>query len=290
VNRNRTEPPAFISRQIREGSYLFLHLQPDPAAALVVVCVGRETCAEDYRVRRHRFPYWAVEYVTAGAGVFTADGRTSELGAGSVIAYGPETPHEIRAHGPHLTKYFIDFAGCGARERLASSGLPPGRHRLLATRRWIHDLFDQLLDCRRLPRESAALLAPLLAEALLLRLAEQPAPGLGTHQARETFQRCRDYLRTHFRRLQTVEEVGRACALSQPYVARLFKTHAAETPYQYLTRLKMTEAADLLLHEPIGVKAVAARVGFADPYHFSRAFKRFHGASPSAYREAFHRA
>jgi len=51
-------------------------------------------------------------------------------------------------------------------------------------------------------------------------------------------------------------------------------------------RLKLNKAASLLLTSSRPVHEVAAQVGFEDPYHFSRNFKKFHGLSPRNYRLA----
>lgn len=48
-----------------------------------------------------------------------------------------------------------------------------------------------------------------------------------------------------------------------------------------LTRRKMNLAAEFLLESGGLVKEAALRVGFADPYHFSRCFKSVHGVAPS---------
>jgi AraC-like DNA-binding protein len=44
----------------------------------------------------------------------------------------------------------------------------------------------------------------------------------------------------------------------------------------------MTIAAEHLIEHGGLIKEVAARVGFDDPYHFSRAFKAVHGVAPRA--------
>jgi AraC-like DNA-binding protein len=44
----------------------------------------------------------------------------------------------------------------------------------------------------------------------------------------------------------------------------------------------MNIAAEFLVEHGGLVKEVAQRVGFADPYHFSRAFKAVHGVAPRA--------
>ena len=78
-------------------------------------------------------------------------------------------------------------------------------------------------------------------------------------------------------------EVSAACSVNGVYVSRLFKRYTKETPYQMLTRLKVTYAANLILRENLSVKQVGAQVGFDDPYHFSRVFKRVNGLSPKRY-------
>ncbi|SDG19775.1 AraC-type DNA-binding protein [Lentzea fradiae] len=55
-------------------------------------------------------------------------------------------------------------------------------------------------------------------------------------------------------------------------------------PLTYLTEWRMALAADLLAESPTTVAAVARRVGYADAFGFSAAFKRVHGVSPSECR------
>ena len=54
----------------------------------------------------------------------------------------------------------------------------------------------------------------------------------------------------------------------------------------YLTSWRMALAADLMLAADSTVTAVAQQVGYGSPFTFSTAFKRAHGTSPRAYRNA----
>jgi AraC-like DNA-binding protein len=56
------------------------------------------------------------------------------------------------------------------------------------------------------------------------------------------------------------------------------------TPRQLIVAMKMREARRLLLDGTHRVADVAERLGFADPFHFSRRFKSFYGVSPSEVR------
>jgi AraC-like DNA-binding protein len=53
---------------------------------------------------------------------------------------------------------------------------------------------------------------------------------------------------------------------------------------QQVTHLRMRHAAALLSSESYPIIAVAARVGYDNPFAFSAAFKRSIGLAPSAYR------
>ena len=52
----------------------------------------------------------------------------------------------------------------------------------------------------------------------------------------------------------------------------------------YLVRARLDEAKRLLASPGTSVAQVAEQVGFDDPAHFSRSFKRAEGISPSDYR------
>ncbi len=75
--------------------------------------------------------------------------------------------------------------------------------------------------------------------------------------------------------------VGR---VSRTTLAKRFTELVGDGPVAYLTEWRMTLAADLLTRPELTVAAVARRVGYADAFGFSAAFKRVRGESPSAFR------
>ena len=82
----------------------------------------------------------------------------------------------------------------------------------------------------------------------------------------------------------TVESLARAVALSRSAFAARFAYLVGEPPLQYLTRWRMTEAAELLRLEDASVSTVAQRVGYRNPAAFMKAFTRSHGVGPGSYR------
>ena len=75
-----------------------------------------------------------------------------------------------------------------------------------------------------------------------------------------------------------------AVGLSRSALARRFAALVGEPPLAYLTRWRMTLAADLLRGEDRRLAEVAAAVGYESEFAFAKAFKRVRGVSPGRYR------
>ncbi|MFI9015028.1 AraC-type DNA-binding protein [Streptomyces sp. MnatMP-M77] len=84
----------------------------------------------------------------------------------------------------------------------------------------------------------------------------------------------------------TTAELAVRAGVSRTTLAKRFTELVGEGPVAYLTAWRMTLAADLLTRPELTVAAVARRVGYADAFGFSTAFKRLRGESPSAFRRA----
>ncbi|HEY4241285.1 MAG TPA: AraC family transcriptional regulator [Kofleriaceae bacterium] len=82
----------------------------------------------------------------------------------------------------------------------------------------------------------------------------------------------------------TVELLAKRVGLSRSAFAARFHELVGEPPLQYLARWRMSRAAELLRTTDDGVAAIAARVGYESLPSFTKAFKRWQGASPAAFR------
>jgi AraC-like DNA-binding protein len=82
----------------------------------------------------------------------------------------------------------------------------------------------------------------------------------------------------------TVEDLAAAAGCSRATYARRFASVVGETPMAYLAGWRIALAADLLRAPELTLEAVARRVGYANPFAFSVAFKRIRGQSPAHFR------
>ena len=82
----------------------------------------------------------------------------------------------------------------------------------------------------------------------------------------------------------TVERLAREVGMSRSAFAARFTQLVGEAPLQYLTRWRMTQAAELLREREDSVPAIAERVGYRNAAAFMKAFARVEGVGPGAYR------
>jgi AraC-like DNA-binding protein len=283
----RETQPDFFSAQISEAKRFYLDLNPPRNSPLAVVCGGVEHCAPDYEIHRRTFPYWSVEFVARGRGTLTLGKRRQELVPGTLFAYGPGIAQHILSDSrERLVKYFVDFAGTRAEALLKRNAPKPGGVVQTSAPSEVLALFEDLIRSGLHPTPYTARILAVEVELLVLKVAETAIPfGSAATRAFATFERCREHIEANHGALRTVEEVAAACHVEQAYLCRLFRRFGHSSPYQYLMRLKMNRAADLLLNSGRLVKEVAEELGFADAYHFSRVFKKVHGLAPSQFAQ-----
>ena len=82
----------------------------------------------------------------------------------------------------------------------------------------------------------------------------------------------------------TVTKLARTAGLSSSRLYREVRTHFRQTPGAMVQEIRIQRAAELLWQSGQKLQHVAALTGYADPFSFSRAFKRVMGVNPSAYR------
>ena len=93
---------------------------------------------------------------------------------------------------------------------------------------------------------------------------------------------CIQYMDEHFRDPNLdIEAVCNIGFMSVSSLQRAFNKYLRVSPKQYLIRLRMNHALNLLTMNELSVKEIAFACGFTDEKYFSRAFKKKYGYSPS---------
>lgn len=284
-------PPHFISTQITKGEYYFLNLKP--TSPFAVVCGGYEHCSLEYDYHRNRPGYTSLEFIIAGRARLEIEGRYFDLQPGTLFGYRHDTMWRMQSIGKTpLRKYFVALSGSHASELLAKSPLQKQTPIDLPGVQWIEEAFRQITKFGATEDELAERTCSLLAEALLLQL-DSEARKFNCESksiAQATYIRCRKYLREHFLKINSANELADRANVDPTYLSRLFRQFDNESPYKALIRMKMNHAARILVSQDVTIKEVSDLIGYPDQLHFSRTFKRTYGVSPKFFKKSVKRS
>jgi AraC-like DNA-binding protein len=130
------------------------------------------------------------------------------------------------------------------------------------------------------------LLDILLVQVLRAWADAQPSGGAGWLGALgdRTLANALGWMHAEPGRNWTVGELARRSGTSRATLARRFTSEVGMAPHEYLTRLRMQEAAHHLHEGQDGLAAIADRVGYESEFAFNRAFRRVMGVPPGEYR------
>ncbi len=255
----------------------------DLSRPLVINCCGRVHMdlpfTTDNRAGRHD---QYLMYVTSGEMDAVVNGEAHRLGAGDLALYPPETAYRYAKVGDEpVVYYWVHFTGSAAEAFLTGSGfstagvwhvgLCEGMLRAMGR------MFDNMsLGDRGSDVMGQSQLLRLLAEAQLqLKRSRTDSPRV---------QNALRFIHQSYREDIKVEQLARLEHLSVSRFSTLFRETTGMAPMNYVIRVRIENACELLSGTDLSVRQVAQLVGYDDPHYFSRHFRELVGVTASRYR------
>ncbi|MGM0620553.1 MAG: AraC family transcriptional regulator [Bacteroidota bacterium] len=93
------------------------------------------------------------------------------------------------------------------------------------------------------------------------------------------------YMRENLHKKLTLENLAGEAGFSPSHFSLLFRKKTGRSPMDYLIYLRIQRACQYLDNTGYRVQEIARKVGYEDPYYFSRLLKKVMGNSPSEYRK-----
>jgi len=106
-------------------------------------------------------------------------------------------------------------------------------------------------------------------------------------ESRQVIKEALKYIADHYSEKLTLEEVAEVIDLSPYYFSHLIKEELGMTFVDYLTRVRIEVAKNLLRNTKRKLTQIAFDVGYGDQSYFSKVFKKREGITPSQYRRAY---
>ena len=167
----------------------------------------------------------------------------------------------------------LEFVICAEREASLNGGIEPyGFH----SRK---DYMKMVLECA----------GYTALRAWFLQKLEDVCKKVATKQEKQSesiVSKAKQYINQNFSKELTLDEVSRNVNISPYYFSKLFKEETGENFIEYLTKIRIRHAKELLKNPLLSIKEICVMSGYSDPNYFSRIFKKQERVTPSEYRES----
>lgn len=241
---------------------------------------------------RHSHDAYSFAVTESGAQRFWCRGGDHTSGAGMVMAFNPDDPHDGSTAVELGFTYRIVHIGPDVLRSVLSDAADSSAPMPLFPRPVQHDsvlrhallrLHTALTDgAGRLVRDERLTEAVL---AMVRRGASRTAYGAGRTAGAVAVRRARALLEDAYAEDLTAERLAEAAGCSRFALYRAFRAEHGLSPSDFQRQLRLRGARRLLLRGDSAAEAAAA-VGFADQSHFHRWFVRCYGITPGEFRRA----
>ena len=90
------------------------------------------------------------------------------------------------------------------------------------------------------------------------------------------------YIQFNYSHDISVDDIAKAVGVSRSHLYRVFMSNVGQSPIDYLTGYRISEACSLLKNTGLSIAEIAVSVGFFDQFYFSRVFKKVKGVPPAS--------
>lgn len=214
-------------------------------------------------------PYAAISFRLCGRDTFHFDGQHLLANPGDILFIPAHTPYRVEYSACKIIAVHLLDCNYTTPELIS-----PTDKRLMASR------FLSMLNTwndRHSINQAKAQIYEILS---ILSQEADPLPN------NPTITPYLQHLLAHYTEPQlTVAEVCAQMHISRSGLQRLFRQHLETTPKEYILKLRMQKALDLLTGGKYTVKAVAHSCGFEDEKYFSRVFRQTYGYPPHQFMQ-----
>ncbi|MFA9455664.1 AraC family transcriptional regulator [Halalkalibacter sp. AB-rgal2] len=132
-----------------------------------------------------------------------------------------------------------------------------------------------------------------LATSLLIEISEQTIYHYKTvlldTAAERKVEMIKEWIRIHVFKKVSVTMIAEEFQYNSDYLSRIFKQATGYNIQEYIHRMKISKAKELLMNTNVTVKGIAITLGLNDEKYFMRLFKKYEQMTPTEFRKAYFR-
>lgn len=249
---------------------------------------GFEACHPGHEFGPHTRTSHLLHVVFSGKGTYHIGEYHYEVTPGQIFYIPPEISTVYRADTEDPWSYgWIGFSGYHAETLLSQMGF--SNQRFVVSINNVEPLRNCILKIMGTHKLTYS--NQLYRTAELLRFfayaierSQNRQENTPSYSKSDYAQVAMRYLASNFMNRIKIAELADHIGIDRSYLTKSFCEEYQISPQEYLIRLRVEKAQQMLVHSTMPVSQVASKVGYDDPLAFSKMFKQRTGSSPTEYR------
>ncbi|MDO5136386.1 MAG: AraC family transcriptional regulator [Eubacteriales bacterium] len=269
------------------------NIQRQPVDLYLRYC-GRESCTPSHRFGPNQRRSYVIHVVLEGKGTLELDGMKYYLKPGSAFLLQPGVTAWYEADDKDPWTYcWIGFEGLLADESMSNAGFSRKNPvRVIGCKSEVDQIITQMLAAHELSWKDYLKRNSLLF-LLFATLAEDYQSTISVEKVKSDYngfasvyvRQAIEYMNNNYGKRIRIGELADFLGVNRCYLSECFKQHVGISPQEYLQKIRMEKAMQLLQRTDFSVNKVANTVGYQDQLAFSKAFRKYSGRSPMKYKE-----
>ena len=230
---------------------------------------------------KHHHSVMEFYFLTEGSCSFIIENRLYEVEAGDLVYIPKGVAHETTYSSVHsrmlinCNEDFLQNAPLPEFSVFRNKNVSPEIERVFLEIKAEYSLND---------RFSEALICGFMAKLLALTARSENLHQNKTNVSKY-IESALEYIQNNFCGEITLTELAERFGVTKEHLSRVFKKETGLNFSEYLTRLRLSKAEELLCYSNETVSQIAFAIGFNDSNYFSDKFKKIYGVSPLKFRK-----
>lgn len=254
-----------------------------PALRYLYCCTvaGWHSCNELYRQEYPRGAgSYLLIYTVKGAGRLEAFEKMHPLLENSIAIIPAKTPMKYYTDSDVKVWEFYWLNLSGERVLAILDNLIADKKEVIRAMPPLEGIFSELVKEALSETERSEMLNTLLEKMISKAV-------FNRSRKKSTADDLLEYLSTNYRSHINLESISERFYLSKNQIIRIIRRQTGYSPHEYLTRIRLTKACELLEYTRTPISEIGRCVGYENKSHFSAAFRKLYGITPAEYRIRF---
>ncbi|NLD49961.1 MAG: AraC family transcriptional regulator [Clostridiaceae bacterium] len=253
----------------------------------------------------NRHEFFEMVYIKRGNAVFEISGVPANIGPNDIIIIKPDQPHKFIVKSESGCEFIVlnfkfenrfdsRFSGLSLEEFINFvSGKDSGAFISLkvSQKNDIITLLNRILKEKESPEIGSEFLNYLLILELFvlisraLKMEWENSIKNKSPKLKELISVSVNYINNNFERDISLKDIARYVFLSSSYFTRAFKEEIGISPINYLLKVRVERAKELLTDTDLKVSDIALSVGFSNQQRFNDIFKKYVKLTPLQFKK-----